>query len=526
MKHYCLIIILCLFHCIRLYSQSTSQNHSLGCTSTWYEGEGTYYGGVAGGAGGHCGIYVDSGDFYHAAMNHIQYDSSNTCGVCVRILGPKGEVTLKIVDECPECKFGDIDMTTKVFPQLADPKDGRIKIRWQYVPCPLSKDITLLYSSGSGPYYFKAQVGGANYPITKVEYKLSDGTYNAIHREVYNYYVAPSGIDENKLNTGPYFFRFTASTGEQLYADSIPFSTTEIIHTGVQFSAIKCPDCAGVLGGSALIDNCAVCSGGTTGITPNSTCVKDCAGYWNGTAYIDNCNSCVAGTTGLTPCGKDCNNVGGGQAYIDHCGNCVGGTTGLLACTKDCYNEWGGKALIDVCGNCTGGSTNKKAITDSTQCPSVQSIFLQKGWNIISLNLMPDTTVIGKDSACKVEKIFSGLEMNQLKNMNAFWLPLSNKSFCSLKTIEPGLGYLINMENNGVLFVYGTPINPLSINLKGNSGWNLIGNPFQTLTPFSAIYTSSHCLLIKDFTGFWVPNGTINSIQNFEGGKGYFLKVP
>lgn len=31
-------------------------------------------------------------------------------------------------------------------------------------------------------------------------------------------------------------------------------------------------------------------------------------------------------------------------------------------------------------------------------------------------------------------------------------------------------------------------------------------------------------LIIKNFDGFWEPNGTLNSIQNFEPGKAYFIK--
>ncbi|MCG8701757.1 MAG: T9SS type A sorting domain-containing protein, partial [Bacteroidales bacterium] len=68
---------------------------------------------------------------------------------------------------------------------------------------------------------------------------------------------------------------------------------------------------------------------------------KDCAGVPGGTAYIDDCGECVGGTTGKEPCVvpvKDCAGVPGGTAYIDDCGECVGGTTGKEPC---------------VVGNCT-----------------------------------------------------------------------------------------------------------------------------------------------------------------------------
>lgn len=338
------------------------------CDGVWFEGDGTQYGGVAGGEGGHCGIPIEAGDMYHCAMNHEQYAGSNSCGTCVRILGPKGEVILKVADECPECKFGDIDLTTAVYPQIAELKDGRVKIKWQYVPCPSAKDIVLLFAPGSGPYYFKVQVRDSFYPIAKLEYRKSNGTFDIISRVVYNYFVKQEGIDENKLKAGPYHFRFTSSTGQVIEADSIVFSTTSQVHTGVQFTPLKCPDCAGVLDGTAKIDFCNVCSGGNTGIEPNSNCKKDCAGYWNENAYLDGCGKCVAGTTGATPCDKDCNNDPGGLAFLDQCGTCVGGRTSLKACKKDCNNDWGGTAMLDSCRKCSGGKTKITPINSSTDC--------------------------------------------------------------------------------------------------------------------------------------------------------------
>lgn len=355
--------LVCTFFCAICSAQTFN------CNDTWYEGEGTHYGGfVGGGNGGNCGIPVDSGDIYHAAMNYTQYDSSNACGACVRILGPKGEAILKIVDKCPECKFGDIDMTTAVFPQLADMKDGRIKIRWQYVPCPQAKGIKFVFAPGSGPYYFKAQVRDFYYPINKLEYKKSDGSYDTIHREVYNYFVRQGGIDDDKTKTGPYTFRLTSITGQVVDIPNIPFSTTETITTPYQFADIQCPDCAGVKNGTAKRDNCDVCSGGNTGIEPNSTCQKDCNGYWEQTGYIDDCGKCVAGTTGATPCGNDCNGQPGGGAFPDKCGVCVSGTTGKIACKKDCNNEWGGSAFRDSCKTCAGGNTGINPILSKQNC--------------------------------------------------------------------------------------------------------------------------------------------------------------
>ncbi|MDA3883721.1 MAG: hypothetical protein PF481_10605, partial [Bacteroidales bacterium] len=55
------------------------------------------------------------------------------------------------------------------------------------------------------------------------------------------------------------------------------------------------------------------------------------------------------------------------------------------------------------------------------------------------------------------------------------------------------------------------------------TGWNLIGCPFQTPTPFTSDFNSTNCQLIKNFEGFWIPNETANSIENTEPGSAYYL---
>jgi len=51
-------------------------------------------------------------------------------------------------------------------------------------------------------------------------------------------------------------------------------------------------DCNETPDGTASVDDCGVCSGGDTGLTPNSGCEQDCAGEWGGTAVEDECGVC------------------------------------------------------------------------------------------------------------------------------------------------------------------------------------------------------------------------------------------
>ncbi|MCG8697453.1 MAG: hypothetical protein MI922_05315, partial [Bacteroidales bacterium] len=106
--------------------------------------------------------------------------------------------------------------------------------------------------------------------------------------------------------------------------------------------------------------------------------VADCAGVIGGSAYIDDCGDCVGGTTGKEPCvvgDKDCAGVVGGTAYIDDCGECVGGTTGKEPCTP------GGISFIDYSAYTIGSSHdgNQHDKDDILAAPMVIALVSQAG---------------------------------------------------------------------------------------------------------------------------------------------------
>lgn len=96
-----------------------------------FTGEATYYDANGPNA---CGVALPS-DLLVAAMNKAQYKKS-LCGQCVRVKGPKGEVTVRIVDLCPGCAMGDVDLSEEAFLAISPLSAGRVKITWSFVACP------------------------------------------------------------------------------------------------------------------------------------------------------------------------------------------------------------------------------------------------------------------------------------------------------------------------------------------------------------------------------------------------------
>ena len=191
----------------------------------------------------------------------------------------------------------------------------------------------------------------------------------------------------------------------------------------------SCLDCAGVANGTAKVDACGICTGGTTGKTTldtDSDGTEDCLDQDDdndGVADADDCaplNAAIKGktlwyadadgdgfgdaslsqlactkpagyvadktdacpadpnkkVTGNCGCGKteqsclDCAGIANGTATLDNCQVCIGGTTGKQACTKDCHGDWGGTAVLDICNECAGGNTGITIKTSMSQCTS------------------------------------------------------------------------------------------------------------------------------------------------------------
>ncbi len=182
-----------------------------------HSGEATFYGGVAGSAGGNCGLPVAAGDFNHAAMNHTDYNNSQACGACAQVTSKATgkSVIVKIVDRCPECKPGDIDLTQQMFAKIDNPTKGRIAITWKYVPCPLkTNSIKVHLKSGTSIHWTAFQLRNLRYAVTKLEYKKGNQWIN-IKREPFNFFIETSGI------ASPATLRATSVLGEQLIFNNI-----------------------------------------------------------------------------------------------------------------------------------------------------------------------------------------------------------------------------------------------------------------------------------------------------------------
>ncbi|CAN8062949.1 unnamed protein product [Agarophyton chilense] len=134
-----------------------------------FSGDGTYYGFTT---QGNCAIRSPLPAMYSGmmpvAINNAQYAESASCGACLQVTGygqgsganpVKGTFLAYVHDRCPECKYGDID--------LSKSGDGRWKVFWKFVPCP--GEWVFFLMEGSNRYYMKLQPRGLHTPVQAMQ---------------------------------------------------------------------------------------------------------------------------------------------------------------------------------------------------------------------------------------------------------------------------------------------------------------------------------------------------------------------
>lgn len=177
-------------------------------------GEGTYY--DADGTG-NCSF--DASSDLVAALNDPDYDGAAWCGACAAVDGPDGSVVVRIVDRCPECASGDLDLSMAAFEQIAPLEAGRVAISWRFVPCEVAGPVAFRFKEGSNPFWSAIQVRNHRHAIASLEaLDPETGGYVSIPREDYNYFVWSAG-----LGPGPYTLRTTDVHGNVLVDEGVPF---------------------------------------------------------------------------------------------------------------------------------------------------------------------------------------------------------------------------------------------------------------------------------------------------------------
>jgi expansin (peptidoglycan-binding protein) len=166
------------------------------------------------------------------AMNDGEYLKSASCGSCLAVSGPKGKITVRVVDRCPGCAKNHIDLSAQAFAKIAEPIKGRVPITYQLVACDVPGNLSYRIKEGSSKFWTAIQVRDHKVPITKVEYKKNGAFVNMV-RSDYNYFIDAKGVGDQPSGIA---IRITSADG-QVVEDTIPKVEPGAVFPGkVQFT--------------------------------------------------------------------------------------------------------------------------------------------------------------------------------------------------------------------------------------------------------------------------------------------------
>jgi expansin len=192
-----------------------------------HTGIATYYDATGAGA---CSFDPSPNDLMVTALNAEEYNNAAYCGAYVQVNGAKGSIVVRIVDLCPECLAGHLDLSREAFALIDDPIKGRVPITWRIVSPAISGPIAYHFKEGSNQWWTAVQIRNHRNPIAKFEY-WSGSQWVTVPRVSYNFFVQTNP----GLGVGPYTFRVTDMYTNALTDSGIPFIENGTIDGAAQF---------------------------------------------------------------------------------------------------------------------------------------------------------------------------------------------------------------------------------------------------------------------------------------------------
>jgi expansin (peptidoglycan-binding protein) len=180
-----------------------------------HRGKATFY--TLGSGGGNCSYVGPPADGLFVALGPGEYAAAAACGGYLDVTGPKGTVRVKIVDQCPECAAGHIDLSRAAFAKIADPVQGVVPVTYRAVVNPrLPGPLSFRIKEGASQWWFAVLVIDHGNPLRTVEARTAGGSWQRLTRTDYNYWLRESG-----LGSGPYAIRLTDVYGQRATATGI-----------------------------------------------------------------------------------------------------------------------------------------------------------------------------------------------------------------------------------------------------------------------------------------------------------------
>jgi len=161
---------------------------------------------------------LPAGQLY-VALSPGEYAAGAACGSYLQVSGPDGSVTAEVVDQCPPCGAGHIDLSEPAFARIAPLSAGLVGVSYHTILDPLPGPLSVLVKTGSSAYYLALLPVNTGNALASVQASSPSHGWQDLTRASYGYWLAPAG-----LGAGPFTVRLTDSAGHQATLTGIQLS--------------------------------------------------------------------------------------------------------------------------------------------------------------------------------------------------------------------------------------------------------------------------------------------------------------
>ncbi|KAL1865730.1 hypothetical protein Daus18300_007106 [Diaporthe australafricana] len=196
-------------------------------------GTSTFYGGNLN--GGTCSFttmtQIPTG-LYGTAFSGSAWNNAAQCGSCLEVTGPNGKIKVMVVDQCPECNEGHLDLFQDGFAKIGSISAGEIATSYTQIPCGISSPIVLHNKSGTSAYWFSMQVVNSNRAVSKLEVSTDGGsTWKSTTRTSYNFFENSTGFGTSTVDV-----RVTSASGGTIKVSKVSVASDSKVTAASNFS--------------------------------------------------------------------------------------------------------------------------------------------------------------------------------------------------------------------------------------------------------------------------------------------------
>ncbi|KUF92575.1 Tubulin gamma chain [Phytophthora nicotianae] len=186
----------------------------------------------------------------YAALNAEQWEETMNCGRCAEVsctdasCSGQSEIVY-IMDQCPGCAYGDLDLSPDVFESITGQSYTKLSIEWKFVDCPISNNVQYCLKTGSSEFWVAVQPANC---VSGVQSLSINGQETSVIDSAYYFLIDGSGESVADLNS--ISISIKGVNGEVL-EETLSLSADECTEGSKQFSTSDVTQFTTVAGSSS-----------------------------------------------------------------------------------------------------------------------------------------------------------------------------------------------------------------------------------------------------------------------------------